>query len=60
MRCDGCMLAMVEMLANLCGSVYLMIEIGDEARDGAFEVDVVLPKRIVGIDKQCVAGVSTR
>lgn len=52
MRGDGGVLAVVEMVTNLDGSVALMIEVGDEGGDGALEVDVVLPQRVVGIDEQ--------
>lgn len=40
---DGGMLAGVKVLANLLGSMDAMIEVGDESRDGPFEVDIVLP-----------------
>jgi hypothetical protein len=29
-----------------------VVEIGDEAGDGALEVDVVFPKSVVGVDEQ--------
>jgi hypothetical protein len=29
-----------------------VVEVGDEAGDGALEVDVVFPKGIVGVNKQ--------
>src|ERR1700760_3988023 len=29
-----------------------MIEVGDEARDRALEVDIVLPEGVVGVDEQ--------
>ena len=33
----------------------MVVEIADEGGDGALEVDVVLPQRIVGIDQQRLA-----
>ena len=33
-----------------------MIEVADECSDGAFEVDVVLPEGVVGIDEERLVG----
>jgi hypothetical protein len=33
-----------------------MIQKGDEMRDGALEVDVIFPERVVGVDEQGLAG----
>jgi hypothetical protein len=33
-----------------------VIEVGDEAGDGALEVDVVLPEGVVGVDEQGLVG----
>ena len=40
---DGVVLDAVEVAADLFGGVDAVVEIGDEAGDGALEVDVVLP-----------------
>src|SRR5664279_697652 len=38
----------------------MMIEVGDERRDGALEVDVVLPERVVCVDEQGLSGRDSR
>src|SRR5450631_1164666 len=43
---DAFALHVVENLAHLLGRELVMIEKRDEMRDGALEVDVVLPKRV--------------
>jgi len=48
---DGCVLDAIEMVADLFGGVDAVIEVRDEAGDGALEVDVVLPERVVGVDQ---------
>ena len=53
---DGCVLDAVEVTADLFRGVDAVVEVGDEAGDGALEVDVVLPKRVVGVDKQGLVG----
>lgn len=40
---DGGVLAVIEMLAYLFRRVNTMIEVGDEGRDSALEVDIVFP-----------------
>jgi len=49
---DGGALDGVEVFADLFGGVDAVIEIGDERGDGAFEVDVVLPEGVVGVDEK--------
>lgn len=49
---DGGPFDAVEALADLLGGVDTVVEIGDEGGDGALEVDVVFPERVVGIDEQ--------
>jgi hypothetical protein len=49
---DGGVLDLIEMAANLFRGVDAVIEIGDEAGDGALEVDVVFPEGVVGVDQQ--------
>ena len=49
---DGGVLDTVEVAADLFGGVDAVIEVGDEAGNGALEVDVVLPEGIVGVDEQ--------
>jgi hypothetical protein len=46
----------VESSANLLGRKFVMIEERNETRDGALEVNVVLPERVVGIDEESLAG----
>ena len=53
---DGVVLDLIEMASHLFGSVDAMIEIGDEARDRALEVDVVLPEGVVGVDEKGLVG----
>jgi hypothetical protein len=48
---DGRVLDAVEVATDLLGSVDAVIEIGDEAGNGALEVDVVFPERVVGVDE---------
>lgn len=52
MGSDRGALADVEMLADFVGSVNMVVEVRDERGNGALEVDIVLPERIVGVDKQ--------
>jgi hypothetical protein len=53
---DGCVLDAVEVAADLFGGVDVVIEVGDEAGDGALEVDVVFPEGVVGVDEQRLVG----
>ena len=53
---DGFALDCVEGLAHFGGRVLVVVQIADEGGDGALEVDVVFPERIVGIDEQGLAG----
>jgi len=48
---DGGVLDAVEVLTYLFGGVDAVVEIGDEAGDGALEVDVVFPEGVVGVDQ---------
>src|SRR6267378_3227122 len=45
-------LDVVQDFANLLRGIFAMIEKRDEPCDGTFEIDVVLPERVVGIDQQ--------
>ena len=56
MREDGFAFHGVEGFADLRGRVLLVVQIADEGGDGALEVDVVLPQRVVGVDQQGLAG----
>jgi hypothetical protein len=49
---DGGVFDLVEMAAHLFGGVDAVVEVGDEAGDGALEVDVVFPEGVVGVDEQ--------
>src|SRR5579872_1647390 len=51
---DAFALDIVEHFAHLLGREFMMIEERNEARDGALEVDVVLPERVVGINEECL------
>ena len=42
---------LVQNLANLFRRILVMIEKRDETRDGALEIDVVLPERVIRIDE---------
>ena len=53
---DGGMLDLVEMAADLFGSVDAVVEVGDERGDGPLEVDVVLPEGVVGVDEERLIG----
>ena len=46
----------VEMLADLFGRMDAVVEVRDEGRDGALEIDVVLPQGVVGIEEQGLPG----
>jgi hypothetical protein len=48
-------LATVQVLPNLSGSVSLMVKVRDEGGDGALEIDVVLPECVVGVDEEGLA-----
>jgi hypothetical protein len=49
------MFTAVQHLPDFSGCMLMMIKIGDEARDGVLEVDVVLPQRVVGVDEKSLA-----
>jgi hypothetical protein len=49
---DAFALDVVEDLADLLGRKFVMIQEFDEVRDGALEVDVVLPESIVSVDEE--------
>ena len=55
---DAIALDVVENLANVLGSELVVIEEFDEASDGALEVDVVLPERVVGVDEESLGHAS--
>jgi hypothetical protein len=56
---DGGVLDAVEVAADLFRSVDTVIKVGDEAGDSALEIDVVFPKRVIGVDEQCLVGGAT-
>lgn len=56
-ECGG-VLDTIQVAADLFGGVDSVIEIGDEAGNGALEVDVVFPERVVGINEQGLVGPS--
>ena len=53
---DGLVLNGVEVLANFGRGVRFVIEPGDEVGDGTLKVNVVFPERVVGVEKQSLAG----
>jgi hypothetical protein len=53
---DGVVLADIKVRADFFGGVDLVIEVGDEGRDGLLEVDVVLPEGVVGVEEEGLAG----
>lgn len=55
-RANGGVLDLIEMAPNLFVSVNAVVEVGDEAGDGALEVDVVLPEGVVCVDEQGLGG----
>ena len=56
---DGFAFHLVQHFAHLLGAVLVVIQERDEVCDGALKVDVIFPKRIVGIDEQglCAIGI---
>ena len=56
---DAFALDVVEHFANLFRRELVMIQERNEARDGALEVDVVLPERVVGVDEEGLAPVGS-
>ena len=42
----------VELEADLGGGVFVVVEAGDEGGDGSFEIDIVFPEGVVGIDEE--------
>ena len=52
MGADGGVLDVIEMFTDLLGGVSAVVEVGDEAGDGALEVDIVFPEGVVGVNKQ--------
>lgn len=57
---DGGVFAVIEVFADLGGSVDPVIEVGDERCDRPLEVDIVFPQGIVCIDQQRIAWISAR
>ncbi len=53
---DGGLLNGIEVAADLFGSVDAVVEVRDEAGDGALEVDVVFPEGVVSVDEQGLIG----
>jgi len=53
---DGFALDFVELEADLFGGVFVVVEAGDEGGDGSFEIDVVFPEGVVGVDEEGLAG----
>ena len=49
---DAFALDVVQDFADLLGRELVMIQEGDEFRDGSLEVDIVFPERVVGVDEE--------
>src|SRR6266850_3560580 len=45
-------LHIVQNLANLFGRVFVMVQKGYETGNGAFEIDIVFPQCVIGVDEQ--------
>ncbi len=54
---DALPLYFIQDFANFGGRIFVMIQERDEIGDGAFEIDVVFPKRVIGIDEQGLAAI---
>ena len=44
--------ARIEMLPHLFMGMYPVVEVGDERCNRAFEIDIVLPKRVIRIEEE--------
>jgi hypothetical protein len=55
-REDGFAFDSIQSLSDFSGRVLVVIEIADEGRDGALEVDVVFPEGVVGVDEERLTG----
>src|SRR3954462_10974208 len=53
---DAIALHVVQYFAHLLGGKLLMVQEGDEIRDRPLEVDVVLPKGVIGVNKKRLGG----
>ena len=60
MSSNCAMLDTVQMLAHLSDGMDPVIQIGDEGTDGAFEVDIVLPQRVVGVEEESLGSLAVR
>jgi hypothetical protein len=52
MDLNGFMLHLIEMAAHFLGGMDMVVEMGDKIGDRLLKIDVVLPKSVIGIDKQ--------
>jgi hypothetical protein len=57
---DALALDVVQNSAHLFGRIFMMVEERNKICDGAFKVNVVFPKRIVGIDEQRLGAIRIR
>ena len=51
---DALAFDVIENFADFCGRSFAMVEKGDEIGDGALEINIVFPKRVVSVDKERV------
>src|SRR5580704_3181728 len=49
---DAFALDIIQHSTNLIRREFVVIQERDKARDGALEIDIVLPKRVVGVDEE--------
>ena len=53
---DAFALDIIQHSTNLIRREFVVIQERDKARDGALEIDIVLPKRVVGVDEEGLGG----
>jgi hypothetical protein len=55
---DAFALDVIKDFADLFGREFVMIQEFDKARNGALEVDIVLPESVVGVDEESLGHAS--
>ena len=54
---DGFAFHLIQHFPNLLGAVLVVIQERDKAGNGALEVNVIFPKRIVGVDEKTLSAI---
>ena len=54
---DGFAFHLIQHFPNLLGAVLMVIQERDKAGNGTLKVDVVFPKRIVGVDEKTLGAI---